>query len=210
MAADLTRAAALRRIAIRLRERALARFPAAGALPALVLMTDPARTPEPLAAAERLPAGSGLVYRGFGAADAEEIARAMADLARRNGLVFLVGADWRLARRIGARGVHLPERLTHRARSVRSSWPEALITAAAHSRSALERAARFGADAALLSPVFPSNSASAGKPLGLARFTAMLRTAALPVYALGGVDEKTAPQLLRSGAVGIAAVSALA
>lgn len=202
--------AALHRIARRLHRRALARFPVAAPLPPLVLMTDPARLPDPAAAAGRLPEGSGVIYRAFGAPDAEQTAGALAELARRRGLVLLVGADWRLARRVGAQGVHLPERLAHRARAIRSVWPGALITAAAHSRSALERAARFGADAALLSPVFASASPSAGVPFGPARFGSLVCSATSPVYALGGVNEKTAPELLRSGAVGIAAVSALA
>ena len=210
MAADLTRQAALHRIAEQLRAAAVARFPQAATLPPLVLFTDPKRVPDPVAIAQRLPQGCGVVYRAFGAPDAEETARALAELARRKGLALLVGAEWRLARRIGARGVHLPQRLAHRAPIIRSAWPEAMITAAAHSRSALARAARFGADAAFLSPVFPSASPSAGAPLGSPRFAAMARAAGLPVYALGGVDEKNAPALLRSGAVGLAAVSALA
>ncbi|HEX8232465.1 MAG TPA: thiamine phosphate synthase [Caulobacteraceae bacterium] len=210
MTADLARQAALHRIAERLHGSALVRYPQAAALPPLVLMTDPARVPDPVAAAGRLPPGSGVVYRAFGASGAEETARALAEVARRKGLVLLVGLDWRLARRVGARGVHLPERLAHRARAVRSAWPSALITAAAHSRSGLARAARYGADAAFLSLVFPSASPSAAESLGPLRFAAMARAAALPVYALGGVDEKNAPALVRSGAVGLAAVGALA
>lgn len=209
MARGLAQSTALHRIAERLHAAACARCPGAAALPPLLLMTDPVHTPDAVAAAERLPAGSGVVYRAFGSQEALQVGRRLAEVARRRRLVLLIGADWRLARRIGAEGVHLPERLAHRAPSVRAAWPRATITMAAHSRAALARAARFGADAAVLSVVFESASASAGSPIGSIRFGAMARAAGLPVYALGGVNEETAPRLLNSGAVGIAAVSAL-
>lgn len=202
--------AVLHRVARRLNasaERRLGRR--VRALPPLILMTEPDRTPDPAASAQRLPPGSAVIYRSFGAADAYDVGRRLAAVARSRGLILLVGADASLARKIGAQGVHLPERLGHRARALRSVWPAALITVAAHSRWAVRRAARLGADAVLLSSVFPSDSPSAGSPLGRARFAAIARAAGVPVYALGGVDMKNAPELLGSGAVGIAAVSAL-
>ena len=183
--------------------------PRVRALPPLILVTDPDRTPDPVASAQRLPPGSAVIYRSFGAGDAEEVGRRLAAVARSRGLILLVGADAGLARRIGAHGVHLPERLGHRACALRSAWPSALITVAAHSRWAVRRAERLGGDAVLLSSVFHSESPSAGRPLGRARFASIARSAHLPVYALGGVDMKNAPELLGSGAVGIAAVSAL-
>src|SRR6185436_11640397 len=131
--------------------------------------------------------------------------RRLAALARRRGLVFLVGADARLAAALRASGVHLPERLARQARRIRRrGW---IVTAAAHSLPALIAARRAGADAAVLSPVFASRSASAGRPLGPVRFAALTRAAGLPVYALGGIDARTARRL--AGAVGLAAVEAL-
>ncbi len=62
----------------------------------------------------------------------------------------------------------------------------------------------------MISPVFPSRSPSAGAPLGPVRFAALVRRVKRPVYALGGVNTKTAPRLIGSGAAGIAAVEALA
>jgi len=58
--------------------------------------------------------------------------------------------------------------------------------------------------------VFPAGGASADKPaLGIQGFTALARCAALPVYALGGVDAKTADRLTGSGACGLAGVGAI-
>jgi thiamine-phosphate pyrophosphorylase len=177
-------------------------------LPALFFFTDPQRTPEPWAVAAGLAEGSGVVFRAFGAADAVATGRRLAEVCRERGLVLLAGADGALAQAIGAHGVHLPERLADEAPRLRAAHPAWILTAAAHCEVGLRLAAKAGVDAALLSPVFDSASPSAGAPLGAERFTALVRASAVPVYALGGVNEKTAPELLGSGAVGLAAVSA--
>lgn len=185
-----------------LRRRAGQRKP----LPALLYFTDPQRTPDPEAIAARLPRGSAVVYRAFGAADAQAVALRLKAIARRRGLMLLIGADEALAARVGADGIHLPERLAHRAPRIRARRPGWLITAAAHS----PRAARARVDAVVVSAIFPSNSASAGKPLGPNRLAGLVRVAASPVYALGGVNAVTAARLLSTGVVGIAGVEVFA
>jgi thiamine-phosphate pyrophosphorylase len=196
---------ALHRVSRRLGARAK---PSRRPLPPLLFVTDPVRTPDPAAVAAGLPRGSGVVFRAFGAADAAARGRALAGLARRRGLMLLVGADPALARGVGAHGVHLPERLAHLAGRIRRGRPGWIVTAAAHSPPAIRRARLAGADAVLVSPVFESRSPSAGAALGTLRFAALVRAAGLPVYALGGVDMKSARRLLASGAAGIAAVDA--
>lgn len=171
-------------------------------------MTDPARVPDPEKVAGRLPPGSAIVFRAFGAADAVERGRRLARIAKRRGLVLLAGADPALAHAIGADGVHLPERLSYRARAIRR--PGWMVTAAAHDARAIRRAQTAGADAVVVSPVFESRSPSAGRPLGPVRFAALVRGAKGPVYALGGIDAATARRVIGSGAIGIAGVDALA
>jgi thiamine-phosphate pyrophosphorylase len=191
------------RTAASLGRRARGRKP----LPSLLFFTDPARTPEPERQAAALPRGAAVVYRAFGAADAQPRGLRLRNLARRRGLKLLVGADPRLAAALGADGVHLPERLAHRARRLKAARPGWIVTAAAHSPRAARRALRLGADAVVVSPAFPSRSPSAGRPLGpmaLARLARSLRPGS--VYALGGVNDKTARRLLDAGVVGLAAV----
>jgi thiamine-phosphate pyrophosphorylase len=178
-------------------------------LPALWFVTDPARVADPVAVAERLPRGAGVIYRSFGRPNAQAVGRALARVARARGLILLVGLDAKLAAKIGAQGVHLPERALHLAPKLKRQRPKWLITGAAHGVSALRRAERFGLDAALVSPVFVSNSASAGRPLGVTRFAALARASATPVYALGGITGATARRLRDSGAIGFAAVGGI-
>lgn len=161
------------------------------------------RTPDPGAIATRLPRGSAIVYRHFGAADAEARAWRLLQIARPRGLKLLIGQDVALALTIGADGVHLPERLAHRAAELKRGNPRWIVTSAAHSLTAA-RASR--ADAVVLSVAFPSRSPSAGAALGPIRLAARVRAAGKPAYALGGVNKKTARRLLDAGLVGLAAV----
>jgi thiamine-phosphate pyrophosphorylase len=123
--------------------------------------------------------------------------------------LLLVGADARLATRLGADGVHVPERLAGRTGEVRALRRRFLVTAAAHGIPGIMRARRSGVDAVVISPVFASASASARRSLGPRLFAVLVRNARLPAYALGGVNGKTARQLSGSGAVGLAAVEAI-
>jgi thiamine-phosphate pyrophosphorylase len=200
----------LRRVARKLGREGAARKPESRRprLPRLLFVTDPHRTPDPLAVARRLPRGAGIVFRAFGAPDSAATGAALAALARRRGLLLLVGADERLAARIGAAGLHLPERALASARRIAARRPRWRLTGAAHSRRALSLAAAAGLDAALLSAVFESRSPSAGRALGPLRFARLARGAALPVYALGGVNASTARRLASAGAYGLAAVEA--
>ncbi len=156
-----------------------------------------------------LPRGAGVVYRAFGAADAVSQGRRLASAARRRGLLFLVGADAALASRLGADGVHLPQRLVGATPGLRRARPDWLITAAAHSARALAAARLAGVDAVVASPVFPSRSPSAGRPIGPLRLAQWASWSPVPVYALGGVNAETARRLIAIPLAGFAAIEAL-
>jgi len=179
-------------------------------LPSLLFFTDPARIAHPEAVAERLPRGAGIVFRAFGANDAVERGRRLRAIADARGLLLLVGAHPGLAEGIGADGLHMPERLAGEIPRLRAEHGRYLITVAAHDAAAVQAAERAGADAVVISPVFPSNSPSAGQPLGVEGLKALVAATVLPVYALGGVRARTVTQLIGSGIAGIAAVEALA
>ena len=178
------------------------------ALPSLLFFTDPARVPDPEAVAERLPRGAGVVFRAFGAADAVARGLRLRAIANRRGLVLLVGADEALTQAIGTDGVHLPERARASAPLLRAKRPDWLITIAAHDLPAVTAASALGADAVVVSPVFESNSPSAGTPLGVEGLSALVAATDAPVYALGGIRAATVESLKNTGIVGLAAVEA--
>ena len=177
--------------------------------PPLLFFTDPSRTPDPSRVLRRMPPGSGLVYRAFGADDAESVGRRLASLARRKGVVFFVGADIGLAVRLRADGIHLPERQSRRAGDNQRLGKRFILTAAAHDLPAVLRSARANIAAIVCSAIFTSNSPSAGAPIGTRRLATMVRACALPVLALGGVKASTIGRLRHTGVVGAAAIGGL-
>lgn len=182
-------------------------------LPALLLMTDAARLADPLAVIDRLPKGAGVVLRDYRDAgnDAARLAaaRRLRRACRARGLVLIVAGDARFALAVGAEGLHLPEwRLARAGAAVRLMRAKrgTFVTAACHSARALVAAGRAGADAAVLAPVFPTQSHPEARSIGALRFAALVRGAGLPVYALGGIDTKAARRLSASGAIGVAGI----
>ncbi len=172
-------------------------------------MTDAQRTPDPAAAMTRLTAGTIVVFRHYDAPDRETLGRRLARLSRIKGLIFVVAGDRRLARRLGAQGLHLPEGMVARRHRVAPSgdrWP---VSAAAHDEWSARRAANAGADLIFLSPVFPTGSHPEKKPLGLRRLASVCRRLDTPVLALGGASPATARRVLNTGVAGIAGIGAL-
>lgn len=161
------------------------------------------RTPDILRIARRLPSGFGIVWRHFGAPDRLATGRDLARICRQRGITLLVSADPALALRIGADGVHWPE-----ARLTGARHPHLIETAAAHSASAIARAARLGIDAVFVSAIFESRSPSAGKPLGPLKLRQLARASDIPVYALGGITPHNAARAMHHAA-GWAAVDAV-
>jgi thiamine-phosphate pyrophosphorylase len=185
------------------------RHPARVALPPLLLMSDAARLADPRAAARLLPRGSAVVLRNYGSPGRGALAAELAALCRARGLILLIGEDGALATEVGAHGLHFPEAQAARVPDWRRRRGDWIITVAAHSAPALARAARAGAGAAVLGPVFASASHLGAPSLGVDRFAALLRASPIPVYALGGIDSRGARRIACSGAIGIAALGAL-
>jgi len=180
----------------------------ASATPVFWLVTDQARLPDPAPLLRRLPPGSGVLLRLRDPVGREQAARRLLPQIRGLRLVLSVSADPALATRLGL-GLHLPEamaragtgsafRLARRRRRLK-------LTVATHGPAALARAARLGADCALLSPVYPTESHPGAPPLGRLRFARWARSARLPVCALGGMTASRAATL--RFAHGFAAVS---
>ena len=163
-------------------------------------MTDDERLADPLGVARHLPKGSVVILRARDAARRH----ALAESLRRetNSLILLAADDPILADQL--HGLHLPETRAREAAHWRALRPHWLITVAAHTGQGLRIAY---ADAALLSPIFPTKSHPKVPPLTAPRARLMARNSRLPVVALGGVTAQNAPLL--KGFAGIAAIGAL-
>lgn len=181
---------------------------AADILPPLLLLSDDLRLPDPAPALLALPAGSGFIFRHYNDPHRNETAARLRPLARVANIIFIVAGDLDLAIRVKADGCHMPE---HKLKDLTLCCIKfAFNTGAAHSREGLEAAKKYGASAALLSPVFATKSHPGAEVLGPEPAENLAKTAALPVYALGGINAKTAADLTGGSFAGIAGIEGLA
>ena len=148
-------------------------------LPRLWLMTDERQGEALWEALERLPKGSGVVFRHYGLAPAER--RKLFDRVRR------VAKRRRLLLLAGGRGL--------RGDGVHGGRHRGFRSASAHDLRELKTAERSGAKLVFLSPAFPTRSHSGGRALGPVRLGLIAAQAKVPVIALGGVNARNARRL---------------
>jgi thiamine-phosphate diphosphorylase len=194
--------------------------------PRLVLVTDPSfgddaivRCTEAVAAA--LPPGAFCVQlrdKSRPVASLRFLALRLRIATERAGAFLVINGHPRLARDVGADGVHLGGGggTVRDARSAfgRPTW----ISVAAHSDDDIRRGLAEGADAALVSPIFvtrpppsPGRAAVEKLPRGLAAIRAARAIAGsrLAVLALGGVTLERVRSCADAGADGVAVLRAL-
>ena len=137
-------------------------------------------------------------------------AREIARLCRASGALFIVNDSPELAREVDADGVHLgkDDGGVTAARAIMGA--EKLVGVSCYNEIARARTAQSqGADYVAFGSFFPS----ATKPQAVRAGVELLQIAAaqiaLPVVAIGGIDEDNAPALIAAGAAAVAVVSAL-
>lgn len=171
-------------------------MPARQPLPRAWLITDERQGDELLSAIERLPFGSGVLFRHYSLPEAARRALFLTirAIARRRGHLLLLAGSHMQARSWGADGWHGKGR------------GRGLHSASVHNLAEMRSAERAGASILFLSPVYPTRSHPGGAMLGQSGFTRLARRTELPVIALGGMNQDRAPRLIALGAYGWAAV----
>ena len=170
----------------------------------LIAMSDPARTPDVIGWAKALPKHCAVIYR-YDTFD-ESLAKELRKLTSANSQQFLIRS---LSQFGFSDGQHF-KRDTDLAfiSETKQRSPDALLTLAGlkggHYKSPLP-----GIDGLLVSAIFPSNSPSAGTPIGVKTLKERTKKMNAPVFALGGINTKTAPALFGTNIAGIAAIGAL-
>lgn len=158
------------------------------AINGLILMTDDRLAADWVTATSALPAGSAVIVRHRDARSREQLARTLLPVCRRRRVLLLIAEDFRLALRVCADGVHVPEQLAHRIPGLRKAHAGWIITTSAHSLRARLNAERLSPDAMLVSPLFGTSSHPAEASLGVTRFAGIISGSRLPCFALGGID----------------------
>lgn len=132
-------------------------------------------------------------------------------LCAAGGATLIVNDDVALACRAG--GVHLgQEDLAGKTiAQIRAEIGPRIIGVSASTPREAQAAFAGGADYLGTGPYHPTSSkADAGKPIGLAGLSAVVRATPLPVAAIGGITIEDLPAIVRSGARMAAVISALA
>ena len=142
-------------------------------------------------ALRRLPRGSGFIYRHYHLPDQERIARwfDLLRIAKARGHIAILADSSLTAREWGADGIYGPPRALY------PTANDLLTLATAHDLAEIGLANRFGADAVLLSPAFPTRSHPDAPAFGPLRFRLLAAHARMPVIALGGMTDRTAHRL---------------
>lgn len=137
----------------------------------------------------------------------ELVARSV-EITRGTQTRLLVNDRADIARAYGADGVHLTARSLE-ARIVRDTFGrDFLIGVSTHNFDEARAARDGGADFAVFGHIFDTPSKRAyGSPLGLDHLRDAARVLApFPLFAIGGITRENAPQAIRAGARGIAAI----
>jgi thiamine-phosphate pyrophosphorylase len=137
--------------------------------------------------------------------DIVERGRATRSLCARSGVTFIVNDDVEAALMLGADGVHLgrTDEGAERAHEqglllgLSASTVEEAVVAA-------ERADYIGAGPVWATP----SKRDADPPIGLEGLREICAAVAMPVVAIGGVDEANAADCIRAGAAGVAVIRA--
>jgi thiamine-phosphate pyrophosphorylase len=168
--------------------------------PKIWLMTDLRLGDALLAAIQRLPAGSGVVFRHYEVDEAERrrLFGQVRRVCRRRGHILLLAGPDGQARAWQADGFH-----------GRAPGKARLHSAPAHNPREIAEAKRSGAQLLFLSPLFATRTHPDTRPLGLMRFNQLARLARpAKVIALGGMTRNRARSLDAQTVCGWAAINA--
>jgi thiamine-phosphate pyrophosphorylase len=159
------------------------------------LMTDERMGKALWEALERLPRGSGVVFRHYRCTTAARRAMfaKMTKVAHRRGLLLVRAGPVRLGR--GEAGVH-------------GRRGGKTVTYPVHHRREAVAAIRADADVLFVSPVFATRSHPGARTLGRVRLGLLIRGLDVPVVALGGMDERRLASLRALSVHGWAAIDA--
>jgi len=109
---------------------------------------------------------------------------------------------------IDADGVHLPSTGLPISVARKMLGPQKGIGVSCHSLEDVVRAEAFGANYALLGPIYDTPSKRQyGRPLGIDYFKGVRQATTLPLFAVGGIKQDKIPEVMKAGASGVAIIS---
>jgi thiamine-phosphate pyrophosphorylase len=185
-------------------------------IPRLYVVTDRQQTagrplPEVIAAAVR--GGVGMVQlreKDLCARDLCALGACLRDVLSSHNIPLLINDRLDVAQALDTAGAHLAGHSLPTALARRVLGPHKLLGVSTHSVEEACAAVAEGADFIVFGPVFDTPSKAAyGAPQGLQRLQEVIRHVTIPVLAIGGIDCHNLPQVLQTGAHGVAMIRAI-
>lgn len=169
----------------------------------------PGRTHVDVAIAAIAGGATAVQFRAPGLPDDDllDTARAVAAACRDAGVTFVVNDRVDVALALGADGVHLgqsDEPATGRSRL----GPGRVLGVSVQDPAQALAAEVFGADYFGVT-VWSTTTKPAARGVGLERLRTIVRATGLPVVGIGGIDASNAGDVIRTGAAGVAVISAV-
>jgi thiamine-phosphate pyrophosphorylase len=138
------------------------------------------------------------------------LAEALRARTDRHGAALVINDRIDVALACGADGVHLPADSFAVAEARALLGARRLIGVSTHAADEVAAAAAGGADFAVFGPIYYTPSKRPyGKPIGVGALDAARAAAALPLFAIGGIDAQRCAEVLAHGADGIAVIRAV-
>lgn len=150
-----------------------------------------------------LEAGARLIQLRLKSASSREFlsaARAICAACRERAAAFIVNDRVDIALLAGADGVHLGQNDLPLAEARELMGPRRIIGVSTRSVEMARAAERLGADYIGFGPIYGGGLKQAREGLGLERLKEARAAVRLPIVAIGGITERTLPEVLAAGA----------
>ncbi len=147
--------------------------------------------------------------------DLMEVSLCVKEVTQRAAVTFIINDRVDVALLTGADGVHLGQEDIPLKDARSLLGPDAIIGVSTHNPEEAIEAALAGADYISLGPLFPTKTKEDAHPVrGLAILRAVAKAVKeaapgkdIPIVAIGGITEETAPEAIASGAAACAVIS---
>lgn len=124
--------------------------------------------------------------------------------------IFLINDRIDIALAVDADGVHLGQSDMPYAVARKMLGPGKIIGITVHNLAEALEAQELGADYLGVSPIYHTQTKSdAGKPAGIALIEEIRARVKIPLIAIGGINLANAPEVVKAGADGLCAISAV-
>jgi thiamine-phosphate pyrophosphorylase len=139
----------------------------------------------------------------------ERSGRTFRRLANTYSALFIVNDDPHLAMELSADGVHVGQDDMDPAEARRIVGPDAIIGLSTHSREQIAAAASSPVDYISVGPIWETPTKEGRSATGLELIRTAAETAAMPWFAIGGIDQDNVEDVVDAGAERICVVRAI-